>query len=219
MLDQVISDLGRHTKRERFLAQEANNPSRLPGEEATLGERLKAARLRAGWEQSQVAKHVEVHKVTVSKWERDVQMPSGDLIFELASFYGVSPEYLLRGQSVTENVSRGTSRASAAGPGPLRTADEVAEWGAPALNPRHARNLPLSVREYLAEFHVRLVKGGASEDEIDEAMALLRSPDVFSYFKGGKLAEYNEEDVLDGMRSLAEDVVIPRLQKLGRKVK
>jgi hypothetical protein len=92
---------------------------------------------------------------------------------------------------------------------------ERAEYSAP----RHQLNLPHAVREYLAEFQLRLVKGGATEEEIDEAMRLLKSPDVFTYFKGGRPAEFNEQDVLDGMRAIGEDVIIPRLKKLGRKVK
>lgn len=91
------------------MAQEADNPNGLPDPEETLGQRLKAARLNAGWEQSQVAQHLEVHKVTVSKWERDIQTPGADYLLELASFYGVGLRHLLRGDPVTDNVSRGTS--------------------------------------------------------------------------------------------------------------
>lgn len=101
--------------------------------------------------------------------------------------------------------------------------DRVSEPSAPYGDghgvPRHQRNLPLAVREYLAEFQLRLVKGGATEEEIEEALRLLKSPDVFSYFKGGRPVEFNEEDVLNGMRAIGEDVIIPRLKKLGRKVR
>lgn len=84
---------------------------------------------------------------------------------------------------------------------------------------RHARNLPLAIREYLAELRVRLTKGGASEDEIDEAFDLLRSPAVFTFYKGGTPSEFNEEDVLRGMKALAEGVVIPELRDRGRKIR
>lgn len=85
--------------------------------------------------------------------------------------------------------------------------------------PRHARNLPLAVREYLAELRLRLTKGGAAEEEIDEAMELLRSPQVFTFYKGGAPSEYNEEDVLRGMKAIAEGVIIPELRDRGRKIK
>jgi transcriptional regulator with XRE-family HTH domain len=161
--------------------------------------RLVAAMTEKGVKNPEVAEAVGVVPNTVSKWRQRLQKPSDDQLPKLAAYLGKSEAWLRYGdRPAGPNLVGGFSET-----GP----------------PRHARNLPLAVREYLAEFQLRLTKGGASEDEIDEAMALLRSPDVFVYFKGGRIAEYNEADVLDGMRSLAEDVIIPRLQKLGRKLK
>jgi transcriptional regulator with XRE-family HTH domain len=179
--------------------------------------RLVAAMKEKRLKNPAVAEALGVHAGTVSKWRSGLQMPDDEQLAKLARFLGKTVIWLRYGDDI---VSDGYEPGVGVAPA-NRVAERLAavDTASATVIPRHARNLPLSVREYLAEFQLRLVKGGASEDEIDEAMALLRSPDVFSYFKGGKLAEYNEEDVLDGMRSLAEDVVIPRLQKLGRKVK
>lgn len=179
-----------------------------------FGRRLQEAMARKGLKNPDVATALGVHPTTVSKWRNGTQPVEPLRMAPLAKFLGVTEVWLRLGDDF---IAEG--HAPTVDVAPVNERLVVRETAQAYVVPRHARNLPLSVREYLAEFHVRLVKGGASEDEIDEALALLRSPDVFSYFKGGKLAEYNEEDVLDGMRSLAEDVVIPRLQKLGRKVK
>jgi transcriptional regulator with XRE-family HTH domain len=186
----------------------------MPNEASQIGPIVKAARTRAGLSQVEAARRLGIDSVTLSRYERGVLKVPRTTLIALAGLYSVEPTLFGLQADSLGDVPRATPRTVPEMP--VARQERSIEYTA---HPRHARNLPLAVREYLAEFQLRLVKGGASEDEIDEAMALLRSPDVFSYFKGGKLAEYNEQDVLDGMRSLAEDVVIPRLQKLGRKVK
>lgn len=158
---------------------------------------------RKGVKNPQVAEALGVHPITVSKWRTGTQPIEPARLPALAEFLGVTVEWLRDGTTATMPT--------------LGASGALSEGG--ATIPRHARNLPLAVREYLAEFQLRLVKGGASEDEIDEAMGLLKSPDVFSYFKGGRPTDYNEEDVLNGMRAIGEDVIIPRLKKLGRKIR
>jgi transcriptional regulator with XRE-family HTH domain len=152
----------------------------------------------AGVKNKAIAEAAGVHINTVSQWLNDRFPPSEEALAAISPVVKRSAAWLRYGEA----------------PDPERGFSPPA-----ATVPRHARNLPLAVREYLAEFQLRLVKGGASEDEIDEAMRLLKSPDVFSYFKGGRPTEFNEEDVLNGMRAIGEDVIVPRLKKLGRKVK
>lgn len=166
----------------------------------SFGERLRAAMKRKGVKNPEVAAAVGVHPITVSKWRSGTQPIEPARLPLLAEFLGVSVEWL---RDDPQDMLPGIAEQLNAQPDA----------------PRHARNLPLAVREYLAEFQLRLVKGGASEEEIEEAMRLLKSPDVFSYFKGGRLTEFNEEDLLNGMRAIGEDVIIPRLRKLGRKVR
>lgn len=138
--------------------------------------------------------------MTLSRWERGLHRPPRSAALLLAKLYGVRPERLGEKADSLGEVRRGTSPA-----------DEP--------TPRHARNLPLAVREYLAELRLRLTKGGAQEEEIEEAMDLLRSPALFTFYKGGTPSEFNEEDVLRGMKALAEGVVIPELKDRGRKIK
>lgn len=163
----------------------------------TLGQRLREAMVGAGVRNKAIADAAGVHINTVSQWLNDRFPPSEEALAAIAPVVKRSVSWLRYGES--PDPERGFSPPAAS-------------------TVRHARNLPLAVREYLAEFQLRLVKGRATEDEIEEAMRLLKSPDVFSYFKGGRPTEYNEEDVLSGMRAIGEDVIIPRLRKLGRKI-
>lgn len=160
-------------------------------------ERLRQAMARKGVKNPDVADALGVHPTTVSKWRRGEQPIEPARLPALAEFLGVTVAWLRDGTTATP--------------------PSLSEGG--ATIPRHARNLPLAVREYLAEFRLRLTKADVPEEQIEEAMRLLKSPDVFSYFKGGRPTEYNEEDVLNGMRAIGEDVIIPRLKKLGRKIR
>jgi transcriptional regulator with XRE-family HTH domain len=166
----------------------------------TLGQRLREAMVAAGVKNKAIADAAGVHINTVSQWLNDRFPPSEEALASIAPVVKRSTAWLRYGAGAVSD--------------PITVSEPAAPYAA-----RHARNLPLAVREYLAEFQLRLVKGGASEDEIDEAMRLLKSPDVFSYFKGGRPTEFNEQDVLNGMRAIGEDVIVPRLKKLGRKVK
>lgn len=86
------------------------------------------------------------------------------------------------------------------------------------ITPRHARNLPFEVRKYLAEFRLRLTNAHVPDEEIEEALELMQSPQLFTFYKGGVPSEYNEEEVLRGMKAIGEGVVIPELRERGRKI-
>lgn len=62
----------------------------------TRGERLRAARAKAGLTQEQVAARFGVETSTVSRWEKSSD-PGTDRISELAELYGVSAAWLAFG--------------------------------------------------------------------------------------------------------------------------
>lgn len=181
-----------------------NANKQLADSASQIGHRLRAARELAGLTQEQVAAELGVHSVTVSRWESQGVNARSDTLVRLAKLYGRNVDSLISGErgegiggeELSTDVSRGTDAKT-----------------------RHARNLPLAVREYLAALRLRLTKGGASDDEIEEAMDLLRSPALFTFYKGGAPSEFNEQDVLRGMKAIAEGVVIPELRDRGRKIK
>jgi lambda repressor-like predicted transcriptional regulator len=87
-----------------------------------------------------------------------------------------------------------------------------------AAGPRHLRNLPLEVRVYLDELRLRLTKGGATEDEVDRAMALLRRPSIFSWYSVGTPKDLSPAKVLQTMKAITESAILPYLREQGRKV-
>lgn len=83
---------------------------------------------------------------------------------------------------------------------------------------RLAQNLPYSVRVFLDEFRLRITKAGATEEEVERAMQLLRSPSLFTWYSVGTPRDLPEEKVLQGMQAVAESVIIPELRQRGRDV-
>lgn len=91
---------------------------------------------------------------------------------------------------------------------------------APALRfgeePRVMRNH--AIRVWLAEFRMELTKAQATDEEIEAAIALVTSPDVFTFYSGGKPRDFTEDQVMEGMEALAK-VIRARLKQLGRKIR
>jgi transcriptional regulator with XRE-family HTH domain len=58
--------------------------------------RLKAARTDRHWSQAELAKRLNVHVMTVSRWERGVEIPSLRTLDRLARVLGVRMEDLIR---------------------------------------------------------------------------------------------------------------------------
>jgi transcriptional regulator with XRE-family HTH domain len=57
---------------------------------ATFGDRLRAARVAAGFTLKQVAAYIGYSWVGVERWERDVCLPKPGVLWHLLSLYGVS---------------------------------------------------------------------------------------------------------------------------------
>ena len=62
----------------------------------TLGEALKAHRVRCNMTQEFVAEHLGVSRQAVSKWENGTSDPSTGNLLSLAKLYGIGPEELLK---------------------------------------------------------------------------------------------------------------------------
>lgn len=61
-------------------------------------ERLKAVRENMGMKQNEAAKKIGVKNNTLSSYESGDRQPDYNTLIKLADLYGVSVEYLLRGQ-------------------------------------------------------------------------------------------------------------------------
>lgn len=150
---------------------------------------------RAGVRNQAVADAAGVHLKTVSHWLADRYVPDEERLAPVAELLGVSVPWLRYGDE----------------------APSPAPAGEPGGTPRVSAGLPYRVRVWLQGFLLEITKGGATEDEVNEARDLLTSPEVFVYFSGGAPKEFNEDDVLDGMEALGE-VVRRTLRKRGRKL-
>lgn len=64
------------------------------GARMTLGERIKRLRLERGWSQTQLAGKLQVHQKQISGYERDVHVPSTEILIRIAEFFNVSLDYL-----------------------------------------------------------------------------------------------------------------------------
>ena len=61
----------------------------------TLGDKIKRLREEKKYSQEDLADLLNVHSVTISKWENGTQEPRAKRLNELAKIFGVSNEYLL----------------------------------------------------------------------------------------------------------------------------
>ncbi len=60
----------------------------------SLGTRIKRLRQDRNWSQAQFALKLKVHQKQISGYERDVHVPSTDLLIRVADLFNVSLDYL-----------------------------------------------------------------------------------------------------------------------------
>ena len=60
-----------------------------------MAKRIKALRLEKGVDQNTFAKEINVSNASISYWENAKQIPSAEVIFKIAEYFGVSADYLL----------------------------------------------------------------------------------------------------------------------------
>lgn len=62
---------------------------------ATFGDRLKILRTENHLTQEELANHFFLNKSSISKYEKNLQLPENNLLREIAKFFDVSLDYLL----------------------------------------------------------------------------------------------------------------------------
>lgn len=60
----------------------------------TIGKRIKRLRAERGWTQGQLGLKVKAHKKQISNYERDVTIPSTEVLIRMAKAFNVSLDYL-----------------------------------------------------------------------------------------------------------------------------
>ena len=66
------------------------------GNMETLGKRIRELRQKKGWPQQQLAEKVGVRQKQISSYERDINVPAGELLIALAEEFDVSLDYLAK---------------------------------------------------------------------------------------------------------------------------
>ena len=61
----------------------------------SLGERIKSLRTEKGIGQNLLAKELDVSNASISYWETGKQIPSAEVVFKMAVYFGVSADYIL----------------------------------------------------------------------------------------------------------------------------
>ena len=62
----------------------------------SLGRRIRELRQRRGWSKQELAERVGVRQKQISSYERDVNVPSGEIFIKLANAFDISLDYLAR---------------------------------------------------------------------------------------------------------------------------
>lgn len=81
--------------------------------EATLGDRLTAAREAAGYSVEELAERLELDGATVDEWEADQSAPTDDGLGRVAKLLEVSVGWLLNGEGAGLVADGDTSTAAA----------------------------------------------------------------------------------------------------------
>ena len=85
------------------------------GGDHMLSERIALLRKQSGWSQEELAERLNVSRQSVSKWESGVSQPELDKVLALSELFGVSTDFLLKGELAEPEPPR-PARAPAAEP-------------------------------------------------------------------------------------------------------
>ena len=105
----------------------------------TLGDKIKQLRESKKYSQEKLADLLNVHSVTISKWENGTQEPRAKKLNELAKIFGVSNEYLLSDSSNAQDDKN--FQFSLEGKNPEKPFQSMAYWGSVVDNARRVASL------------------------------------------------------------------------------
>jgi transcriptional regulator with XRE-family HTH domain len=169
--------------------------------DSSPGDQLREARKRKSLTQREVAALAGVTKQAISDYERNVYRPSEEVLAKLAAVYETTPAALRYGPLVDHG-----SGIPAPGVDPLARA--TIERPMPRVLRTHG------VRLWLRKFLFDLQKAGASQDQITEAEDIITAPEQFTWYRGGRPTELNEQEAIIEMEATAE-TVWRRLERRG----
>ncbi len=63
--------------------------------EVNIGEKIKRLRQERNWSQAQLANRLEIHQKQISGYERNIHVPSTEVIIKIAKLFNISLDYLV----------------------------------------------------------------------------------------------------------------------------
>jgi len=69
-----------------------------------LGEKMKELRIQLGLKQADLLKKLDISSGRYSQYETGIRNPSYELLIKIADFYGVTTDYLLGHQSISQVI-------------------------------------------------------------------------------------------------------------------
>ena len=132
------------------------------------GERLKIARQAAGLSQYSVAQRINVNREVISRWENGHVWPTAEHLRDVSSLYGVSVDWLLRGdRRIAETPASYNAKGRAAVGKELKQIVMAAQDELPVGELRRIRNLlRFMVQQARREGHVeKRGQDGAGEND------------------------------------------------------
>jgi transcriptional regulator with XRE-family HTH domain len=70
----------------------------------TTGQRIRKLRKNNGYTQERLAELVDVALMTVVRWEADRRIPYGEKLYRLSKVFGVSMNYILKGERISDDT-------------------------------------------------------------------------------------------------------------------
>lgn len=152
-------------------------------EPESIGDRLRRLRHSRELSQKELSQSINCHQTLISKYERDIEVPTTENMKVLARFYDVSADYLLNGEHHDEKTSSdgphdannrpslsdvipSTTNATKA---PLSEASEVSELSSPATawpDLAHTLAKALQMHEETARIQAEAMKLQAENDRL-----------------------------------------------------
>lgn len=74
----------------------------------TTGQRIRKLRKNNGYTQERLAELVDVALMTVVRWEADRRIPYGEKLYRLSKVFGVSMNYILKGERISDTGGENT---------------------------------------------------------------------------------------------------------------
>lgn len=93
-----------------------------------IGERIRGARIMAGKSQRELAYAANVSAMAISKYERDMDVPSSSVLLRLSSALGVKIEYFFRPSTVTLSIPSYRRRAWLPSGEETNIFEQVQDW-------------------------------------------------------------------------------------------